>query len=151
MQGRMGVSFTGILEETGMRPDIVCLCGSTRFREQFAQANYRETLKGRIVLSVGFYVHAADECPNCDASQSFAEEQGASGPQGKCWQCGADLGCTAEQKIALDELHKRKIDLADEVLVLNVGGYIGDSTRSEIEYAKVHGKPVKYLESADAL
>ena len=129
------------------RPKVFCLCGSTRFRDQFMQANYRETLKGNIVLSVGFYVHVADECPNCDASQSFAKEQGAEGPQGKCWQCGADLGCTPEQKIALDELHKRKIDLADEVFVLNVGGYIGQSTHSEIEYAIAHRKPVRYLES----
>jgi len=56
-----------------------------------------------------------------------------------------EKGCTPEQKIALDELHKRKIDLADEVLVLNVNGYIGSSTRSEIEYAKQHNKPVRYL------
>ena len=46
----------------------------------------------------------------------------------------------------LDELHKRKIDLADEILVLNVGGYIGESTRSEIEYAKAHNKTIRYLE-----
>ncbi|MDE2105440.1 MAG: hypothetical protein KGL39_49895 [Patescibacteria group bacterium] len=52
----------------------------------------------------------------------------------------------ASDKAALDELHKRKIDLADEVLVLNVGGYIGDSTRSEIEYAHSIGVPVRYLE-----
>jgi len=130
----------------GMRPTIICLCGSTRFRDQFAQANYRETLAGNIVLSVGFYVHIADECPNCDASQSFAEEQGAKGQQGKCWQCGADLGCTPKQKIALDKLHKWKIDLCDEVFVLNVGGYVGDSTRSEIAYAVARGKPVRYLE-----
>jgi hypothetical protein len=128
------------------RPKIVCLCGSTRFRDQFAQANYRETLKGSIVLSVGFYVHAADECPNCDASQSFAKEQNAEGPQGKCWQCGADLGCTSEQKIALDELHKRKIDLADEILVVTVQRYIGESTFSEIEYARQCGKSVRWLE-----
>ena len=49
-------------------------------------------------------------------------------------------------KARLDELHLRKIDLADEVMVLNVGGYIGDSTRREIEYANAHGKPVRYLE-----
>ena len=49
-------------------------------------------------------------------------------------------------KVALDELHKRKIDLCDEVLVLNVDGYIGDSTRSEIEYAKAHGKDIRWLE-----
>src|SRR5262249_10186773 len=52
-------------------------------------------------------------------------------------------------KQRLDELHKRKIDLADEVLVLNVGNYIGESTRSEIEYAQAHGKPIRYLESLE--
>lgn len=55
-------------------------------------------------------------------------------------------GWDEEHKRKLDELHKRKIDLCDEVLVLNVGGYIGDSTRSEIEYAARVGRPVKYLE-----
>ena len=49
-------------------------------------------------------------------------------------------------KEMLDELHKRKIDLADEVFVLNVGGYIGESTRSEIEYAQEHQKKIRYLE-----
>jgi hypothetical protein len=104
------------------KPKIVCLCGSTRFYEQFQEANYRETMAGKIVLSVGFYPHA----------QSLAH--------------GEEKGCTPEQKIALDELHKRKIDLADEVLVLNVNGYAGDSTRSEIEYAIVHSKPIRWLE-----
>ena len=61
------------------------------------------------------------------------------------------VGCykqqfTPEQKIALDELHKRKIDLADEVVVLNIGGYIGESTRSEIEYAQALGMPIRYIE-----
>ena len=49
-------------------------------------------------------------------------------------------------KEMLDDMHKRKIDMADEIFVVNVGGYIGSSTRSEIEYAIVHGKPVRYLE-----
>lgn len=48
---------------------------------------------------------------------------------------------------ALDRLHRHKIDLADEVFVINVGGYIGDSTRAEIAYAASLGKPVAYLES----
>jgi hypothetical protein len=56
-----------------------------------------------------------------------------------------DAGITAAQKIALDELHKRKIDLADEVIVINPGGYIGTSTASEIAYAEEHGKPIRYL------
>jgi len=105
-------------------PRILCLCGSTRFYEEFHRANFRETMRGHIVLSVGFYPHA---------SSSVAAH-------------GEDVGITPEEKVALDELHKRKIDLADEVLVLNVGGYIGSSTRSEIEYAEAHGKAIRYME-----
>lgn len=106
------------------RPVIVCLCGSTKFKDAFDLANYEETMAGRIVLSVGFFMHTS----------------GNKAPHGEA------VGCTPEQKIALDVLHKRKIDLADEVLVLNVGGYIGESTRSEIEYAEKTDKPVRYLE-----
>lgn len=98
-------------------PTIVCLCGSTRFSEAYQEVNLRETLRGRIVLTVG-----------CDFKSDSA------------------LGLSADDKSRLDELHKRKIDLADEVFVLNVGGYIGDSTRSEIAYAHEQGKPVRYLE-----
>lgn len=104
------------------RPTIVCLCGSTRFYTAFQEANYRETMAGKIVLSVGFYPHAQDEAH------------------------GEEKGCTPEQKVALDELHFRKIDLADEVLVLNVGGYTGYSTNREIAYAVKIGKPVRFLE-----
>ena len=46
----------------------------------------------------------------------------------------------------LDDMHKRKIDMADGIYVINVGGYIGASTRSEIDYALAHGKKVEYLE-----
>lgn len=106
----------------GDLPEIVCLCGSTRFYDAFQRANYYETMRGKIVLSVGHYPHSPETAH------------------------GESVGCTPEQKIALDILHKRKIDLADEVLVLNVGGYIGSSTRSEIEYAEAHGKPIRYLE-----
>lgn len=104
-----------------LRPTIVVLCGSTRFYEAFRESNLRLTLAGQIVLSIG-----------CDTkSDGDLEAAGAFGP---------------EAKDRLDELHKRKIDLADEVLVLNVGGYIGESTRSEIEYAEKLGKPIRYLE-----
>jgi hypothetical protein len=103
-------------------PRIVCLCGSTRFYEYFQKANFEETMKGNIVLSVGFYPHAQEKAH------------------------GEDLGVTPEQKIKLDELHKRKIDLADEVLILNVDGYIGNSTRSEMQYAMMNGKIVRFLE-----
>ena len=105
------------------RPRVVCLCGSTRFYTAFQEANYRETMAGNIVLTVGFYPHAADRAH------------------------GEELGVTPEQKVALDELHKRKIDMCDEVFVVNVGGYVGESTRSEIAYAKRIGKPVRYLET----
>jgi len=105
------------------RPTIVCLCGSTRFYRAFQRANYDETMAGKIVLSVGFFMHASEEA------------------HGETWRC------TPGQKVALDELHKQKIDLADEVFILNVGGYIGESTRSELEYARQHGKTVRFLEA----
>lgn len=104
-------------------PKIVCLCGSTRFFEAFQQANYDLTMAGNIVLSVGFYPHSKAESGH-----------------------GEGVGHDSAEKIALDELHKRKIDLCDEVLVLNVGGYIGESTASEICYALQKNKPVRYLE-----
>jgi hypothetical protein len=107
----------------GATPSVVTLCGSTRFYDAFQQANYDLTMKGEIVLSVGFYPHAKAEHGH-----------------------GEGVGHDSAEKVALDELHKRKIDLCDEVYVLNVGGYIGDSTRSEIEYAEKIGRPVRYLE-----
>lgn len=107
------------------RPKIVCLCGSTRFRREFMLANHTETLAGRIVLSVGCFVHASE-----------AEQPP-----------GLDLPpLTEDDKVRLDELHLRKIDLADEVLVLNVGGYVGTSTRREVNYAHATGKPIRWLE-----
>lgn len=104
------------------RSTIVCLCGSTRFYPAFQEANYRETMAGKIVLSVGFYPHAQAEMH------------------------GEEKGCTPEQKVKLDELHLKKIDLADEVLILNVGGYIGESTRRELAHAISKGKIVRFLE-----
>lgn len=100
-----------------MRPVIVCLCGSTRFGRAFQAANLHETLDGKIVLTVG-----------CD------------------FKSDAELNLTVEQKLKLDELHKHKIDLCDEILVLNVGGYVGESTRSEINYARSKNKHVRWLE-----
>jgi len=98
------------------KPIIVCLCGSTKFKDEFFKANFRETMAGKIVLSVGFFAHADS------------------------------LEITEEEKTFVDELHKRKIDLADEVLILNVGKYIGESTMSELEYAIEHDKHVRFLE-----
>lgn len=98
------------------RPTIVCLCGSTRFREAFEAANRSETIAGRIVLSVGMYGH----------------------------QEAMDMG--GPVKAMLDQLHLRKIDVADEILVLNVGGYIGESTRRELAHARRTGKAIRFLE-----
>lgn len=106
--------------KTGQRPKVVCLCGSTRFFDAFSEANLKETRAGNIVLSVGCHTHS-----------------------------DSDLGISqdSEEKKKLDELHLRKIDLADEVLILNVGGYIGESTRRELEYATKKGRTVRYLEA----
>lgn len=106
------------------RPTIVCLCGSTKFIDAFRKANLDETLAGRIVLSIG--------CDMRSDADLFANR--------------TDTDLTAV-KADLDELHLRKIDLADEVLVLNVGGYVGESTRREIDYACGLGKPIRWLES----
>ncbi len=96
---------------------IITLCGSTRFKEDFLEAQKRLTLDGNIVISVGLFGHSGDE---------------------EVW--------LEKTKVMLDDMHKRKIDLADEIFVINKGGYIGSSTRSEIEYAVSTGKAVKYLE-----
>ena len=96
---------------------VITLCGSTRFKDAFMETQKRLTLEGNIVISVGLFGHSGDN---------------------EVW--------TAETKEMFDDMHKRKIDMADEIFVINVGGYIGSSTRSEIEYAKVNGKPINYLE-----
>lgn len=106
-------------------PIIVCLCGSTRFMEAWQKANLEETLAGKIVLSIG-----------CN-TKSDADLQ----------RMGE---LTPEKKAELDELHKRKIDLADEVLILNVGGYVGKSTFSEYCYATEKGKKIRWLEPDNA-
>lgn len=105
------------------RPPIVCLCGSTRFYEQFQKANLEETLKGRIVLTVGFMMHAKETVH------------------------GGNVGITNDQKKMLDDLHLRKIDLADEVLIINVGDYMGDSTKREAWYALQQQKRIRLYET----
>ena len=96
---------------------VITLCGSTRFKEQFFEVQKRLTLEGCIVISVGLFGHSGDE---------------------EVWKPGT--------KEMLDDMHKRKIDMADEIFVINVGGYIDESTRSEITYAINTGKKVNYLE-----
>ncbi|WP_020580171.1 hypothetical protein [Actinopolymorpha alba] len=110
------MNYPTYIREAG--PRIVCLCGSTRFRDEFAVANRQQTLAGRIVLAPGVFGHSGDSL-------------------------------TEDDKARLDELHLRKIDLAHSVLVVNPGGYIGESTRREIEYARRTGKPVAFMYDAN--
>ena len=103
---------------------VITLCGSTRFKDDFMRVQKELTLKGNIVISVGLFGYSGDD---------------------EVWD-GMDEGTLSKTKEMLDDMHKRKIDMADEIFVINVGGYIGDSTRSEIEYAINTGKKVNYLE-----
>ena len=96
---------------------VVTLCGSIRFKDAFMEAQKRLTLEGNIVIRVGLFGHSGDN---------------------EVWTEGT--------KQMLEDMHKRKIDMADSIYVINVGGYIGESTRTEIEYAIKNGKKVEYLE-----
>lgn len=96
---------------------VITLCGSTKFKDAFMQEQKRLTLEGNIVISVGMFGHSGDQ---------------------EVWAEGV--------KDMLDDMHKRKINMADEIFVINVGGYIGSSTKSEIAYAQSTGKVVRYLE-----
>lgn len=102
---------------------VITLCGSTRFKDQFYEAQKRLTLEGNIVISVGLFGHSGDA---------------------EVWD-GMDEGTRSKTKQMLDDMHKRKIDMADGIYVINVDGYVGESTKSEIEYALTHGKTVEYL------
>lgn len=104
---------------------IITLCGSTRFKDEFLKAEKNLTLKGNIVLSVGLFGHSGDD---------------------EVWEDMAE-GTLTKTKEMLDDMHKRKIDMSDEIFVINVNGYIGESTKSEIEYATKQGKKVNYLEN----
>lgn len=106
---------------------VVTLCGSTRFKDEFMEAQKKLTLEGKIVISVGLFGHSGDQ---------------------EVWE-NMDEGTLTKTKEMLDDMHKRKIDMANSIYVINVGGYIGDSTRSEIEYAKAHGKAIEYLEPVE--
>ena len=96
---------------------VITLCGSTRFKDEFLAAQKKLTLEGNIVISVGLFGHSGDD---------------------EVWKEGT--------KEMLDDMHKRKIDMADEIFVINVNDYIGSSTKSEIEYAIKNNKKVNYLE-----
>jgi hypothetical protein len=99
-------------------PTIVTLCGSTRFRPDFDRIMRELTMAGHIVIGPGVW--------EVEKDPQYSPEQAAA------------------VKEALDELHRRKIDVADMVMVVNLNGYIGESTAREIEYAKATGKHVAY-------
>lgn len=107
------------------KPKVICLCGSTRFTREMLIKQWELTKQGYIVLT---WCALPDDYYQGEEKAHIGDQEGV--------------------KVAIDELHKRKIDLSDEVFVINIDGYIGTSTRSEIDYAVSHGKPVKYLESA---
>ena len=101
---------------------VITLCGSSRFKDAFMQVQKRLTLEGNIVLSLGLFGHSGDT---------------------EVWE-GMDEGTITKTKMMLDDMHKRKIDMSDEIFVINVNDYIGDSTKNEIKYAKANGKKVSY-------
>ena len=103
---------------------VITLCGSTRFKEEFLAIQKKLTLEGNIVISVGLFGHSGDT---------------------EVWE-NMDEGTLTKTKEMLDDMHKAKIDMSDEIFVINVDGYVGESTKSEIEYAISHGKKVSYLE-----
>ncbi|MET9119389.1 hypothetical protein ABZX38_35075 [Streptomyces longwoodensis] len=111
-------------EITAARPKIVVLCGSTRHGDALAEANLHESVAGRIVLApVGNMKEPHSLWADPEQAERLREQLGM--------------------------LHRRKIELADEVLIVNPDGYIGDSTRSEISYARSLGKPIRYTHPAE--
>lgn len=97
--------------------NVITLCGSTKFKDEFIETQKQLTLQGNIVITVGFFGDVGDNRVLDDSVKDM-----------------------------LDDMHKRKIDMANAIFVINKNGYIGSSTRSEIEYALEQGKKVLYLE-----
>lgn len=106
-----------LIYETKNKYNIITLCGSIKFKDEFMKVQERLTLDGNIVFTPNFFHNVKDEI-------------------------------NLETKKMLDEMHRKKIDMSDEICVINVGGYIGESTKNEIEYAKIKGKKISYIESA---
>jgi len=100
------------------KPKVVCLCGSEKFVGHFSVANHKESMAGNIVVA-----------------PSFQESK-----------VGDRVVYTPEERAKLDELHQGRMDMADEILVLNIEGYIGDSTKKEVAYARKAGKAIRWKE-----
>lgn len=103
------------------RPRIVCLVGSCRFYKHFIRHAFEQSLAGRIVLTIQFAPDTAEEGHHAMA------------------------GITPMQKEMLDQLHRAQVDLADEILVINPAGYVGDSTRALITHAVETDKKIRYM------
>ena len=117
-------SLIPAVEKMVNRPVIVTLCGSTKFKDEFIDAQLRETLAGKIVLTTGCNMRSDQEIFGRMDAAEFRKT-----------------------RARLDILHLHKIAMSDEILVLNVGGYIGESTEREIEYAESIGVKIRYLEA----
>lgn len=115
--------LTRFASEIRVDAEIVCLCGSTRFTAQMMVKQWELTKQGKIVVS---WCALPDDYFEGDDKTHIGDQEGV--------------------KEIVDEVHKRKIDLCNSVFVLNVGGYIGDSTKSEVAYAYKHGKPIEWME-----
>lgn len=99
---------------------VICLCGSTKHKQDFERVNADLTLAGNVVLSVGYFHHVDKRDIDIDKA-----------------------------KIVLDDIHKQKIDMSDEVFIVNPDNYIGESTKSEIRYALAKGKVIKSMRPID--
>ncbi len=97
--------------------NIITLCGSIKFKTEFMKVQEQLTLDGNIVFMPNFFNTIKKDEMNI------------------------------ETKRMLDRMHKQKIDMSDEIYVINFGKYIGESTKAEIEYAKTKGKKISYLEN----
>lgn len=97
--------------------NIITLCGSIKFKKEFMEMKEKLTLEGNIVFTPNFF-------------ETITKEE-----------------INSKYKKMLDEMHKQKIDISNEIFVINVDGYIGESTKSEIEYAKEKGKNILYLQN----
>ena len=99
---------------------VITLCGSTKFKDEFIKVQKDLTLKGNIVISLGIFGHSGD-------SETLNKHT----------------------KKMLIDMHRQRINMADEIFVINKNGYIGENTMNEIEYAHKVGKPVIYLEQCN--
>ena len=105
------------MKNTNNKYNIITLCGSIKFKDEFIKVQEKLTIEGNIIFTPNFFSNIKKE----DIDE--------------------------ETKKMLDGMHRQKIDMSDEIYVINLGGYIGESTKAEIEYAKAKGKKISYLES----